>query len=58
VAGGLLAASALILAQATDRSSVAGLVTAVVAVTAASLRVNPLWLLLAGGLLGFAGVVG
>ncbi len=54
---GLMAASALILAQATDRTMVAVLLTAAVAVVASVTRVNPLWLLLAGGLLGFAGVV-
>jgi len=54
---GLMAASALILAQATDRTVVAVLLTAAVAVVASVTRINPLWLLLAGGLLGFAGVV-
>lgn len=54
---GLMAASALILAQATDRTMVAVLLTAAVAVVASVTRANPLWLLLAGGLLGFAGVV-
>ena len=54
---GLMAASALILAQATDRTVVAVLLTAAVAVVASLTRANPLWLLLAGGLLGFAGVV-
>jgi chromate transporter len=54
---GLMAASALILAQSTDRSIAALLLTATVALIAAVSRVNPLWLLLAGGLLGFAGIV-
>ncbi|MBR0825798.1 chromate transporter [Bradyrhizobium manausense] len=54
---GLMAASALILAQATDKNLVALLLTGVVAVAAFATRMNPLWLLLAGGILGFAGVV-
>jgi chromate transporter len=54
---GLMAASALILAQSTDRSVTATLLTAVVAVLATVSRVNPLWLLLAGGVFGFAGIV-
>jgi chromate transporter len=33
------------------------LLTATVAVIATVSRINPLWLLLAGGLLGFAGIV-
>ena len=36
----------------------AALITAVAAVVAFATRLNPLWLLLAGGLLGFAGVIG
>lgn len=54
---GLMAASALILAQSADRSFVALLLTATVAVIASVSRINPLWLLLAGGLFGFAGIV-
>lgn len=54
---GLMAASALILAQATDKNLVAVLLTGAVAVAAFATRMNPLWLLLAGGILGFAGVV-
>ena len=54
---GLMAASALILAQSTDRTIAALLLTALVAVIASVTRVNPLWLLLAGGILGFAGIV-
>ena len=53
----LMAASALILAQSTDRTIAALLLTAAVAVIASVSRLNPLWLLLAGGLLGFAGIV-
>lgn len=54
---GLMAASALILAQSTDRTMAALLLTAAVAVIGSLSRVNPLWLLLAGGLLGFTGIV-
>lgn len=54
---GLMAASALILAQSVDRTIAALLLTAMVAVIASISRINPFWLLLAGGLLGFAGIV-
>lgn len=54
---GLMAASALVLAQATDRTFVALLLTGLVAVLAFVTRINPLWLLLVGAVLGFAGVV-
>jgi chromate transporter len=52
-----MAASGLILAQTSDRTWVAALVTAVVAVLAFATRLNPLWLLLAVGCLGFAGII-
>lgn len=55
---GLMGASGLILALSSDRSWIAGLVTAAVAALAFATRLNPLWLLLAGGILGFAGVIG
>jgi chromate transporter len=54
---GLMGASGLILAVASDRTLAAGLVTAAAAALAFATRLNPLWLLLAGGVLGFAGVV-
>jgi len=54
---GLMAASGLILALASDRNWIAALVTAASAVLAFGTRLNPLWLLLAGGCLGFAGVI-
>jgi chromate transporter len=54
---GLMAASGLILAQTTDRSVVAGLMTAATAILAFATRLNPFWMLLAGGVLGFAGVI-
>jgi len=55
---GLMAASALVLTLTSDRTWAAGLVTAGVAVLAIATRLNPLWLLMAGGILGFAGVIG
>jgi chromate transporter len=55
---GLMGASALILALTSDRTSVAALVTAASAVLAFATRLNPFWLLLAGGVLGFAGFIG
>jgi chromate transporter len=54
---GLMAASGLILAQTTDRSVVAVLMTAATAILTFTTRLNPFWFLLAGGLLGFAGVI-
>jgi chromate transporter len=55
---GLMGASALVLARTSDRTWMAALVTAGAAVLAFATRLNPLWLLLAGGLLGFAGLIG
>ena len=52
-----MGASGLILALISDRSWIAALVTAMSAVLAFATRLNPLWLLLAGGCLGFAGVI-
>jgi chromate transporter len=54
---GLMGASGLILEVASDRSWVAGLITASAAALAFATRLNPLWILLAGGVFGFAGVV-
>jgi chromate transporter len=54
---GLMAASGLIVAQAADKSWLAALLTVIVAVIAAATRLNPLWLLLAGGFLGFVGMI-
>ena len=54
---GLMGASGLILALTSDRSWVAALITVVAAVLAFATRLNPFWLLLAGGALGFAGVI-
>jgi chromate transporter len=54
---GLMAASALVLAQTSDRTWIAMLLTVVAAIVASTTRLNPLWLLLAGGCLGFAGLL-
>lgn len=54
---GLMAASGLILARTSDQSWIAVLVTAVAAILGFATRLNPFWLLLAGGVLGFAGVL-
>ena len=54
---GLMGASGLILARTSDRTWMAVAITAIAAVLAFATRLNPLWLLLAGGCLGFAGIV-
>jgi chromate transporter len=54
---GLMGASGLILALTSDRTWAAGVITATSAVLAFATRLNPLWMLLAGGCLGFAGVI-
>ena len=55
---GLMGASGLILALTSDRTWTAALVTAVAAILASTTRLNPFWVLLAGGCAGFAGFVG
>ena len=54
---GLMSASALVLAQTADRTWMAAALTGAAAILTIVTRVNPLWLLLAGGGLGFAGIV-
>jgi chromate transporter len=54
---GLMAASALILARTSDLSWMAALITIVAAVLATFTRLSPLWVMAAGGFLGFAGVI-
>jgi chromate transporter len=54
---GLMAASGLVVAVAADGSVAAALLTLAAAVIAAITRVNPVWLLLAGGLLGLTGLL-
>ena len=48
----------LVLALTSDRTWAAALITAGAAVLASTTRLNPLWMLLAGGCLGFAGLIG
>ena len=54
---GLMAASGLILARTSDQSWIAALITVVAAALAFATRLNPIWMLVAGGILGFAGVI-
>lgn len=54
---GLMSASGLVLLFASDTTWTAFLVTGSAAVLAFATRLNPLWLLVAGGLLGFAGIL-
>ena len=54
---GLMGASGLVLAQTSDRTWPAALFTVAAAGLAFATRLNPFWLLLAGGCLGFAGVI-
>lgn len=52
-----MAASALVLAQTSDRTWTAVSITIAAALVASLTRLNPLWLLVAGGCLGFAGLL-
>jgi chromate transporter len=54
---GLMGATGLILALASDQSWIAALITVAAAVLAFATRLNPVWMLLAGGALGFAGII-
>ena len=54
---GLMGASAFILALTSDLSWMAALITIVAAALAFATKLNPFWMLAAGGLLGFAGVI-
>jgi chromate transporter len=55
---GLMGASGFILARTSDRTVVAALMTIAAAVLASTTKLNPLWMLVAGGCLGFAGLIG
>jgi chromate transporter len=55
---GLMGASGFVLVRTADRTVAAALVTAGAAVLASVTRLNPLWMLVAGGCLGFAGLIG
>lgn len=52
---GLIAASAFVLARATDHSLAAGFLTALTAAVAFATRLNPLWIFGAGALIGLFG---
>ena len=52
---GLISASAFVLARAADHNAVAVAVTAATAAVAFATRINPLWLFVAGGVLGLTG---
>ena len=52
-----MCASGLILAQTADRTLIAAAITLAAAIVAFATKLNPLWLLAAGGVLGFAGLV-
>jgi chromate transporter len=52
-----MCASGLILTLTSDRTWVAAVLTIGAAALALTTRLNPLWMLVAGGLLGFAGVI-
>lgn len=54
---GLIAASAAVLARAADHNVYAALITLATAATAFWTRVNPLWVFLLAGVLGFARLV-
>jgi chromate transporter len=55
---GLMGASGFILARTSDRTVVAALMTIAAAALASTTKLNPLWMLVAGGCLGFAGLIG
>ena len=55
---GLMGASGFILARSSDRTVIAVLVTVGAAVLASVTKLNPLWMLVVGGCLGFAGLIG
>jgi chromate transporter len=54
---GLMAASGLVLAQAADQTWTAALFTIVAAALVFTTGLNPFWMLLAGGCLGFVGLI-
>ncbi len=54
---GLMCASGLILTLTSDRTWIAALLTIGAAAVALMTRLNPLWVLVVGGVLGFAGIV-
>jgi chromate transporter len=57
ISTGLIAASALVLARASDHSIQAVALTIVTAAATYATRINPLWLFALAGLIGYAGLV-
>jgi chromate transporter len=55
---GLMGASGYILARTSDHTWIAAAITIGAAVVASATKLNPFWMLLAGGCLGFAGLIG
>ncbi len=55
---GLMGASGYVLARASDHTWVAVAITIGAAVVASTTKLNPFWMLLIGGCLGFAGLIG
>jgi chromate transporter len=56
VTAGLVAASALLIAEASDGTAVLVAITVAVAVMSYRTRIHPLWLLAAGALIGLSGI--
>lgn len=54
---GLMCASGLVLTLTSDRTWIAATITIGAAALALTTRINPIWMLVVGGILGFAGVV-
>ena len=55
---GLMGASGYILARTSDHTWLAAAITIGAAVVASATKLNPFWMLLAGGCLGFTGLIG
>ncbi|SAK90955.1 chromate transporter [Caballeronia hypogeia] len=55
ITAGLVAASALLIAEASDQTVLLGAITAVVAVLSYRTKLHPLWLLAGGALIGLTG---
>ncbi|MGF6917739.1 threonine/homoserine/homoserine lactone efflux protein [Paraburkholderia sp. UCT70] len=55
VTAGLVAASAALIARASNPTAIAWSITAFTAVMATKTRIHPLWLLAAGSLIGLTG---
>jgi chromate transporter len=55
VTAGIVAASAALIAQASDSTAIAWTITAFTAALALKTRIHPLWLLAAGSLIGLTG---